>query len=588
MNRKIGLILLLAVLSGIMFASLSAVRNSVTITYSQFQSGVQAKLYAKVSVEGTTAIVKSRKNETFLVNLPSSDVQENLAKQLAGSNTVLEFSGDSAGKDSNMTALLALAVTGLIGIGAMLAVTFSRMTGGSSGGGMGGGFMQRPAPLAKLQKNITTRLTDVAGIDEVRSEVSEIIDFLRTPKEYQRLGAKIPKGVLMSGPPGTGKTLLARAIAGEAKVAFFTTSGSEFVEMYVGVGAKRVRDLFEQARQNAPCIVFIDEIDAVARKRGSTNNNESEQTLNQLLVEMDGFDESGVIVIAATNRPDVLDDAIGRRFTRKVDIGLPDVKGRQAILETCSRSRAIEASVDFSQLAKVTPGFSGAELEILVNEAALAAAREKAVYITAQHLENARDKAIMGIERKTTMSETELRNTAYHEAGHAVVGYVLGLDPVHKISIVPRGRALGVTVTLPDEDKYSSSRNELKGRIAMLYGGRVAEELFTKDITTGASNDYERATDIGYAYVARLGMSELGPLVVGPRNDESAYATPRHSQETQREVDLAVRKMLNEQYQVATDIIKANSDKMHEIVKLLMAEETINREQFEDIMKSNA
>ncbi|HRE12667.1 MAG TPA: ATP-dependent zinc metalloprotease FtsH, partial [Usitatibacteraceae bacterium] len=445
------------------------------------------------------------------------------------------------------------------------------------GGGRGGAFSFGKSRARMLDEN-TNQVTfaDVAGVDEAKEEVGELVDFLRDPSKFQKLGGRIPRGVLMVGSPGTGKTLLARAIAGEAKVPFFSISGSDFVEMFVGVGAARVRDMFEQAKKNAPCIVFIDEIDAVGRQRGAGlggGNDEREQTLNQLLVEMDGFEgNSGVIVIAATNRPDVLDPALMRpgRFDRQVVVPLPDIRGREQILLVHMRKVPIAPDVDASVIARGCPGFSGADLANLVNEAALFAARGSKRLVDMDDFERAKDKIIMGTERKSmVMPEEERRNTAYHESGHAIVAKLLPkTDPVHKVTIIPRGRALGVTVQLPEQDRYSYDRNYLLNNIAVLFGGRIAEEVFMNQMTTGASNDFKRATEMARRMVTEWGMSdELGPMVYSENEGEvflgrSVTTHQAISDETMEKVDKEIRRIIDQQYTLARKLLEDNRDKV--------------------------
>ncbi|MDO5667556.1 MAG: ATP-dependent zinc metalloprotease FtsH [Alcaligenaceae bacterium] len=468
------------------------------------------------------------------------------------------------------------------------------------GGGKGGAFSFGKS-RARMLDQTTNRITfaDVAGCDEAKEEVSEIVEFLRDPSRFQRLGGRIPRGVLMVGSPGTGKTLLAKAIAGEAKVPFFTISGSDFVEMFVGVGASRVRDMFETAKKHAPCIIFIDEIDAVGRQRGAGvggGNDEREQTLNQLLVEMDGF-ESGqsVIVIAATNRPDVLDPALLRpgRFDRQVVVSLPDVRGREQILKVHMRKVHVAPNVDASIIARGTPGFSGADLANLVNEAALFAARRNGRMVDMVDFEQAKDKIIMGAERRSiVMPEDERLNTAYHESGHAIVARLLPkTDPVHKVTIIPRGRALGVTMQLPEGDRYSMDKERLLNMIAVLFGGRIAEEVFMNQMTTGASNDFERATQIARDIVTRYGMTDsLGPMVYA-ENDTDPFLgrqmtrSSQMSEATMQKVDAEIRAIIDEQYHVARKLIEDNKEKMHAMAKALMEWETIDAEQIDDIMQ---
>ncbi|MGB3270013.1 MAG: ATP-dependent zinc metalloprotease FtsH [Rhodanobacter sp.] len=470
-----------------------------------------------------------------------------------------------------------------------------------SGGG-GRGAMSFGRSRAKLQgeDQIKVNFTDVAGCDEAKEEVGELVEFLRDPGRFQKLGGKIPRGVLMVGPPGTGKTLLAKAIAGEAKVPFFSISGSDFVEMFVGVGASRVRDMFEQAKKHAPCIIFIDEIDAVGRHRGAGlggGHDEREQTLNQLLVEMDGFEGTeGVIVIAATNRPDVLDPALLRpgRFDRQVVVGLPDVRGREQILKVHMRKVPIASDVNAMTIARGTPGFSGADLANLVNEAALFAARENAREVRMSHLDKARDKILMGSERRSmAMSEDEKKLTAYHEAGHAIVGRLVPEhDPVYKVTIIPRGRALGVTMYLPEGDKYSVNRVAIESQLCSLYGGRVAEELiFGADkVTTGASNDIERATKMARNMATKWGLSdELGPITYGEDEDEVflGRSVTQHksiSNETASKIDDVVRGILDRAYARSTELLTANLDKLHTMAELLLQYETIDSHQIDDIM----
>ena len=467
-------------------------------------------------------------------------------------------------------------------------------------GGKGGGAFSFGKSKARLLDDSKERVTfaDVAGCDEAKEEVSELVDFLRDPTKFQNLGGRIPRGVLMVGSPGTGKTLLAKAIAGEAKVPFFSISGSDFVEMFVGVGAARVRDMFDQAKKHSPCIVFIDEIDAVGRQRGAGlggGNDEREQTLNALLVEMDGFEgSSGVIVIAATNRPDVLDPALLRpgRFDRQVVVPLPDIRGREQILTVHMRKVPVAQDVKADILARGTPGFSGADLANLVNEAALFAARRNKRYVEMDDFESAKDKIMMGAERRSIiMPEEERKNTAYHEAGHAVVARLLPkTDPVHKVTIIPRGRALGVTMQLPTEDRYSQDRDRLLNTITVLFGGRIAEEIFMHQMTTGASNDFERATDMARRMVTQWGMSdELGPMVYGENEGEiflgrSVTTHKNISEATMQKVDAEIRRIIDQQYGLARKLIESNSSKVEAMAHALLEFETLDAEQIEDIM----
>ncbi|KAF0206293.1 MAG: cell division protease [Gallionellaceae bacterium] len=467
-------------------------------------------------------------------------------------------------------------------------------------GGKGGGAFSFGKSKARLLDDAKERVTfaDVAGCDEAKEEVSELVDFLRDPTKFQNLGGRIPRGVLMVGSPGTGKTLLAKAIAGEAKVPFFSISGSDFVEMFVGVGAARVRDMFEQAKKNAPCIIFIDEIDAVGRQRGAGmggGNDEREQTLNALLVEMDGFEGvSGVIVIAATNRPDVLDSALLRpgRFDRQVVVPLPDIRGREQILMVHMRKIPMAPDVKAEILARGTPGMSGADLANLVNEAALFAARRNKRFVEMDDFESAKDKIMMGAERRTmVMPEEERRNTAYHESGHAVVAKLLPkTDPVHKVTIIPRGRALGLTMQLPSEDRYSMDKVRILDTIAVLFGGRIAEEIFMHQMTTGASNDFERATDMARKMVTQWGMSDaLGPMVYGENDGEvflgrSVTTHKNVSEATMQKVDEEIRRIIDQQYALARGLIEANRDKIEAMTKALLEWETLDADQLNDIM----
>jgi len=471
------------------------------------------------------------------------------------------------------------------------------------GGGRGGAFSFGKSRARMLDESTNTvTFADVAGCEEAKEEVAELVDFLRDPSKFQKLGGRIPRGVLMVGSPGTGKTLLARAIAGEAKVPFFSISGSDFVEMFVGVGAARVRDMFEQAKKHAPCIVFIDEIDAVGRQRGAGlggGNDEREQTLNQLLVEMDGFEATtGVIVIAATNRPDVLDPALLRpgRFDRQVVVPLPDIRGREQILQVHMRKVPLAPDVRPDILARGTPGFSGADLANLVNEAALFAARLNKRLVDMEDFEKAKDKIFMGAERKSmVITEEEKRATAYHESGHAIVGGLLpGIDPVHKVTIIPRGRALGLTWILPERDRISQYKKQMLAQISFLFGGRIAEEIFVHDISTGASNDFERATQLARMMVTRFGMSDLmGPMVYGENEGEvflgrSITTHKNVSEATLQKVDVEIRRIIDEQYAVARKLIEDNRDKVEAMVKALLEWETIDAEQIKDIMEGRA
>jgi cell division protease FtsH len=471
------------------------------------------------------------------------------------------------------------------------------------GGGKGGAFSFGKSKARLLDESSNTvTFADVAGCDEAKEEVKEVVDFLKDPAKFQKLGGRIPRGLLLVGPPGTGKTLLAKGIAGEAKVPFFSISGSDFVEMFVGVGASRVRDMFDNAKKNAPCIIFIDEIDAVGRQRGAGlggGNDEREQTLNQMLVEMDGFETNvGVIVVAATNRPDILDSALLRpgRFDRQVYVTLPDIRGREQILNVHMRKVPLGPDVNPSVIARGTPGMSGADLANLCNEAALMAARRNARVVEMQDFEKAKDKIFMGPERKSmVMPEEERRNTAYHESGHALIGKLMPkCDPVHKVTIIPRGRALGVTMSLPAQDRYSYDKDYMLNQISMLFGGRIAEEVFMNQMTTGASNDFERATTIARDMVMRYGMTDaLGPMVYAENEGEvflgrSVTKTTNISEQTMQKVDAEVRNIIDAQYKLARNLIEENQDKMHAMAKALLEWETIDADQIDDIMAGKA
>ncbi|MDJ0750359.1 MAG: ATP-dependent zinc metalloprotease FtsH [Woeseiaceae bacterium] len=510
----------------------------------------------------------------------------------------VEFSAAEKQTQSFFTQLLISSFPILLLIGVW--IYFMRQM---QGGGGGRGAMSFGKSKARLlgEDQVGVTFADVAGVDEAKAEVAEIVEFLKDPSKFQRLGGKIPKGVLMVGPPGTGKTLLAKAIAGEAKVPFFTISGSDFVEMFVGVGASRVRDMFDQAKKQAPCIIFIDELDAVGRHRGAGlggGHDEREQTLNQMLVEMDGFEGSeGIIVIAATNRPDVLDPALLRpgRFDRQVVVPLPDVRGRELILKVHMRKVPLSEDVRPNVIARGTPGFSGADLANLVNEAALFAARANKRVVSMDEFEKAKDKIMMGAERRSmVMSEEEKLNTAYHEAGHAIVGYLVPEhDPVYKVTIIPRGRALGVTMYLPEEDRYSMSRQRLESSISSLFGGRIAEEMINgiEGVTTGASNDIERATEIARNMVTKWGLSDrLGPLTYSEDDGEvflgrSVTQHKQVSDDTAHAIDEEVRRIIDSNYDRAERLLKEHVDKLHAMAKALVKYETIGEEQIKDIME---
>ncbi len=564
------------------------------LPYSEFLAEVKAGRIKQVSIQesGVTPEVIALTQDDRRIRTVATVLDRGLMGDLIGAGVKVDVKPRE--EQSLLTSIFVSWFPMLLLIGVW--IFFMRQM---QGGGRGGAFSfgkSRARMLDESNNNVT--FADVAGCDEAKEEVQELVDFLRDPSKFQKLGGRIPRGVLMVGSPGTGKTLLAKAIAGEAKVPFFSISGSDFVEMFVGVGAARVRDMFEQAKKHAPCIIFIDEIDAVGRQRGAGlggGNDEREQTLNQLLVEMDGFETGmGVIVIAATNRPDVLDPALLRpgRFDRQVVVPLPDIRGREQILNVHMRKVPIGADVKADVLARGTPGFSGADLANLVNEAALFAARRNARVVEMQDFERAKDKIMMGAERKSmVMSEEERRNTAYHESGHAVVAKLLPkTDPVHKVTIIPRGRALGVTMQLPEQDRYAYDREYLLNRIAVLFGGRIAEEVFMNQMTTGASNDFERATQMARDMVTRFGMSDvLGPMVYAENEGEvflgrSITKTTHVSEETMRKVDAEIRRIIDQQYALARKLIEDNRDKVEAMAKALLELETIDAEQIDDIM----
>src|SRR6187401_3047459 len=557
--------------------------------YSQFIEEVKQGRIAKVTIEGRVLKGVKTTGERFTTYSPSDPW---LVSDLLKNGVIIK-----AKPEEEPSLLMNIFVSWfpmllLIGVW----IFFMRQM---QGGGRGGAFSFGKSRARMLDESTNTvTFADVAGCEEAKEEVSELVDFLRDPSKFQKLGGRIPRGVLMVGSPGTGKTLLARAIAGEAKVPFFSISGSDFVEMFVGVGAARVRDMFEQAKKHAPCIVFIDEIDAVGRQRGAGlggGNDEREQTLNQLLVEMDGFEgTAGVIVIAATNRPDVLDPALMRpgRFDRQVVVPLPDIRGREQILLVHMRKVPLAPDVKADIIARGTPGFSGADLANLVNEAALFAARKSKRLVDMEDFEKAKDKVIMGAERRSmVMPEEERRNTAYHESGHALVATMLPkTDPVHKVTIIPRGRALGVTMQLPAEDRYSQDRERLLNTIAVLFGGRIAEEIFMNQMTTGAANDFERATELTRRMVTQWGMSdELGTMVYGENEGEiflgrSIQTHKNVSEATMQKVDAEIRRIVDEQYKLARSLIEANRDKVEAMAKALLEWETLDSDQLNDIM----
>jgi len=565
--------------------------TDVELDYSEFLHDVKQGGVEQVTIDGSSIHGRTRSGQRFVTYSPGDP---GLVNDLLEAGVIIK-----AQKKESTSLLMQIFISWfplllLIGVW----VFFMRqMQGGGGRGAMS--FGRSKAKMLTEDKNKIT-FADVAGVDEAKEEVGELVEFLSDPSRFQKLGGRIPRGVLMTGSPGTGKTLLAKAIAGEAKVPFFTISGSDFVEMFVGVGASRVRDMFEQGKKHAPCIIFIDEIDAVGRQRGAGlggGHDEREQTLNQLLVEMDGFEgNEGVIVIAATNRPDVLDPALLRpgRFDRQVHVSLPDIRGREAILKVHMRKVPLAEDVEPSIIARGTPGFSGADLANLINEAALFAARASKKLVSMEEFELAKDKIIMGVERRSlVMPELERKNTAYHESGHTIVARALSpdTDPVHKVTIIPRGRALGVTMQLPEEDRYSHNRDYLLARIAVLMGGRIAEEIFMGQMTTGAANDFEQATDLAQKMVQRWGMSDsLGPRVYGDNDSEiflgrDVITHKNLSNSTAELVDLEITRIIEEQYARARGIIEANRENIERMSEALLDWETLEANQIDQIMR---
>ena len=596
MGKNLLLWLIIAAVLLTVFNNFSVQQKPDAVSYSDFLQQVRAEQISQVVIEGQKIRGLTSNSEEFEVVRPEL-YDPKLLDDLYNHN--VEIIGKLP-EEQSIWAQLLIASFPILIIIAVFMLFMRQMQGG--GGGRGGpmAFGKSKAKLLS-EDQIKTTFADVAGVDEAKEDVQELVEFLRDPGKFQRLGGRIPRGILMVGSPGTGKTLLAKAIAGEAKVPFFSISGSDFVEMFVGVGASRVRDMFEQAKKQAPCIIFIDEIDAVGRHRGAGlggGHDEREQTLNQLLVEMDGFEgNDGIIVIAATNRPDVLDPALLRpgRFDRQVVVALPDIRGREQILKVHMRKVPVSDDVDASVIARGTPGFSGADLANLVNEAALFAARGGKRLVEMNEFEQAKDKIMMGAERRSmVMSEKEKLNTAYHEAGHAIVGRLVpGHDPVYKVTIIPRGRALGVTMFLPEEDRYSLSKQGIESQICSLFGGRIAEEMILgfDHVTTGASNDIQRATSLARSMVTKWGLSErLGPLMYDEDDGEvflgmSGGAKPKaFSDDTAHAIDEEVRKIIDDCYSEAKRLLEENIDKLHKMADALVEYETINADQIDDIM----
>ncbi len=588
MFQKIGVWLIVGLVLFTVFKQFDKPKEQTQVTYSQFMDDAKAGKVKRVDVQGRTLQVTPADGTKYSIISPG-DIW------MVGD--LMKYGVQVTGKADDEPNML---VSALYYLGPTLLIIgfWFFMMRQMQGGGKGGAFSFGKSKARLIDENSNTvTFADVAGCDEAKEEVYELVDFLKDPQKFQKLGGRIPHGVLLVGPPGTGKTLLARAIAGEAKVPFFSISGSDFVEMFVGVGASRVRDMFENAKKNSPCIIFIDEIDAVGRHRGAGmggGNDEREQTLNQMLVEMDGFESnSGVIVVAATNRSDVLDKALLRpgRFDRQVHVGLPDIRGREQILQVHMRKVPIDPDVNAAVLARGTPGFSGADLANLVNEAALFAARRSKRSVEMKDFEDAKDKIYMGPERKSAvMREEERRNTAYHEAGHAVVAKSLPkADPVHKVTIMPRGMALGVTWQLPEFDRVNLYKDRMMEDLAILFGGRAAEEIFLHSSSTGASNDFERATKMARDMVTRYGMSDsLGTMVYVDTESESIFgrnSTKTVSELTQQKVDFEIRSLIDSQYALARSILENSRDKVEAMVTALLEWETIDADQITDIME---
>jgi len=596
MGKNLLLWLIIAAVLLTVFNNFNVQPEPETISYTDFIEQIRTDQLQQVEIDGLIIHGTRKSGDQFQVIRPDLYDQK-LLDDLYNHNV------QTVGKlpeQQSIWAQLLIASFPILIIIAVFMLFMRQMQGGAGGRGGPMAFGKSKARLLN-EDPIKTTFDDVAGVDEAKEEVQELVEFLRDPGKFQRLGGRIPRGILMVGAPGTGKTLLARAIAGEAKVPFFSISGSDFVEMFVGVGASRVRDMFEQAKKQAPCIIFIDEIDAVGRHRGAGlggGHDEREQTLNQLLVEMDGFEvNDGIIVIAATNRPDVLDPALLRpgRFDRQVVVSLPDIRGREQILKVHMRKVPLADDVDASIIARGTPGFSGADLANLVNEAALFAARSGKRLVEMQDFEKAKDKIMMGAERKSmVMSDKEKLNTAYHEAGHTIIGRLVpDHDPVYKVTIIPRGRALGVTMFLPEEDRYSLSRQSVLSQICSLFGGRIAEELILgpEHVTTGASNDIERATGLARNMVTKWGLSQkMGPVMYEEEDGEvflgmsAGMKTKAHSPDTARAIDEEIRAIIDDCYARAKKLLEDNEDKLHNMANALIEFETLNSDQIDDIM----
>lgn len=588
---KIAVWLVIALVLFTVFKQLEKPKVTETVPYSQFMDDARDGKIRSVTVQGRNLFIVSNTGNRYQIVQPGD---------LSMIRELRDYGVQVIGKAQEEPSALISVLYSLAPVILIIGFWFFMMRQ-MQGGGRGGAFSFGKSRARLLDENSNAiNFTDVAGCDEAKEEVSELVDFLRDPQKFQSLGGRIPRGVLLIGPPGTGKTLLARAIAGEAKVPYFSISGSDFVEMFVGVGAARVRDMFEQAKKQSPCIIFIDEVDAVGRHRGAGmggGNDEREQTLNQILVEMDGFEaNAGVIVIAATNRSDVLDKALLRpgRFDRQVYVGLPDIRGREQILKVHLRKVPVNEDVDASIIARGTPGFSGADLANLVNEGALFAARRGKRTVEMQDFEDAKDKIFMGPERKSAvMREEERRNTAYHESGHAVVAKLLPhADPVHKVTIMPRGWALGLTWQLPEFDRVNLYKEKMLEEICILFGGRCAEEVFLNSMSTGASNDFERATKMARDMVTKYGMSDsLGIMVYVDSEQDSMFgrmSSKTVSESTQQKVDTEIRKILDEQYSRSRHLLETNRDKVESMTAALLEWETIDADQINDIMEGKA